>query len=363
MRCNPRVVSRNPGLPLLGLAALAFATGPGTATAGLLDPNAFASLGTFPTQPGIYTYNTVFQTLNTPGGPLFHGVSSGGITVFTFDSLGISAGMILKSDIIPGVFGQTPSLALLSKSDVDVGGIIDVSGKSAGGGSSPAAGGPGGGPSVPGGISVFDGPGSGGSPGSGGDNTFPGAAGGSNTSSLSMTLLGGGGGGSPPLNHWGGGGGGAVEIGAIGRISISGSILAGGGTGLGSGAPVGAGGGGAGGSIFVHGSEVVLSGVLSAPGGAGGPSFGGAGGGGGGGGGGGTVLIAAGPGGVSDLGALIDVSGGPGGLDSSSRVPPAPGQAGVVTIVPEPSSLTLLGLGAFSLLCCGRWRASRPAPG
>ena len=70
---------------------------------------------------------------------------------------------------------------------------------------------------------------------------------------------------SPPDLRGGGGGGGAVEIGAVGNVSLSGLVLANGGTG--GSAHYWAGGGGAGGGILVHAPTVSLSGTLNASGG------------------------------------------------------------------------------------------------
>ena len=103
----------------------------------------------------------------------------------------------------------------------------------------------------------------------------------------------------------GGGGGGAIEIGAVGTVTIEGSlgIYAAGGSGqqridiLGGTGP--GGGGGSGGAIFIHGNTVVISSYLVAIGGDGGPgNFNNDGGGGGG----GRVLILYGPGGFSNSG-------------------------------------------------------------
>jgi hypothetical protein len=57
---------------------------------------------------------------------------------------------------------------------------------------------------------------------------------------------------------------------------------------------------------------------------------------------------------TGDLG-RIEVSGGP-ALEGN------PGEAGVVTlsVVPEPSGLMLLGIGAVGLLVCAARRRSRP---
>jgi hypothetical protein len=71
--------------------------------------------------------------------------------------------------------------------------------------------------------------------------------------------------------------------------------------------------------------------------------------GGGGGGGGGQVVIDPRPGGFVDVGGTIDVSGGAGGNGVLGGIPGS-GAAGVINIIPEPSSLVLLGTGAVALL-------------
>src|SRR5208337_2143176 len=80
----------------------------------------------------------------------------------------------------------------------------------------------------------------------------------------------GGSGGGIGSNSPGGGGGGAIELGAVGNISVKGSVLANGGCAISGGLDTGGGGGGAGGGILLHGEGVTLSGLLSAIGGSGG---------------------------------------------------------------------------------------------
>ncbi|HMO86284.1 MAG TPA: hypothetical protein PKC18_15330, partial [Lacipirellulaceae bacterium] len=72
-----------------------------------------------------------------------------------------------------------------------------------------------------------------------------------------------------PVYIAGGGGGGGIELGALGTITISGSVLANGGDGVDPAAEAGngSGGGGAGGGILIHGVDVAVSGTLSAAGG------------------------------------------------------------------------------------------------
>jgi hypothetical protein len=140
----------------------------------------------------------------------------------------------------------------------------------------------------------FSNPGGGGFDGSGGNGgrgysvpgmppvyqfvPFGGGQGGSSYGDSAASLQGGSGGGSYGTHGgmgYGGGGGGAIEIGAIGRISVGGSISANGSSGS------EGGGGGSGGGIFLHGNSVTLSssGVLSAQGGNGSDVGGGGGGG------------------------------------------------------------------------------------
>ena len=126
---------------------------------------------------------------------------------------------------------------------------------------------------------------------------------------------------------YGGGGGGAIEIGAIGRISVGGSISANGSSGS------EGGGGGSGGGIFLHGDSVTLSssGVLSAKAATAAMSVVAAGGG-------GRVLIEVGTGGFSGDVSSINVSGG--GVSNTSGVfPPYPPPPGPLTRTVPPASL------------------------
>jgi len=353
------------------------------AGAGALDPTAFAPVGPFPTAAGTYTFDTSNLTLNGPSGALT-GVDYNGIAVFDFTTITVNSGQVFLG------MGTLP-LALLSRSDISVNGTIDVSGsQGVYGFGSPngymsVPGGPGGfgssaGPgagangiyseNITTGFNYAISPGGGGFGGRGGNGGFRaltpegpilipsgGGGGGGSYGNLAISLQGGSGGGSLPTVRFsssGGGGGGAIEVGAVGAITVSGNILANGGNGGG-----GNGGGGSGGGIFLHGDSVALSGVLSAQGGGGYVTSGG--------GGGGQVLIQTGPGGFSGNVAEINVSGGAGTMVGSYPFGAA-GDPGLVTVsgivfsaVPEPASMMLLGIGLLGLLGCARYARLRAA--
>lgn len=189
---------------------------------------------------------------------------------------------------------------------------------------------------------------------------FGGGKGGDSYGNLAVLLQGGSGGGSTGgrIPFTGGGGGGAIEIGAIGGITVGGSILANGSVGNGpnpSFVDTGRSSGGSGGGIFLHGNLVTLSssGILSAQGGGGG-SFGGSGGGGG------WVLIEYGEGGFSgDVGNINVTGGADNPLPSPFPTEPynGSGAPGVITItvVPEPTSLVLFGFGLLGVLVYARY--------
>jgi hypothetical protein len=167
-----------------------------------------------------------------------------------------------------------------------------------------------------------------------------------------MQLQGGSGGGGAGGGS-GGGGGGAIELGAVGYLTISGrgAINADGATPTYP-AEANDGGGGSGGGIFLHADSVLLTGTLSAAGGYGNEGFVNPGPGGGeigngGGGGGGEVTILAGPGGFEGSLANINVSGGFGGGD---------GVINVLSTVPEPASLVPMGTWVLVLLGVGWMR-------
>jgi hypothetical protein len=341
----------------MSVLGLAVSLGARAARGDLLNPGAFTSLGTLNLTGGSYTFNTTSDTLNGPGGTvLFTGTTYNGIAVFDFSGITISGGSITATGNFP--------LALLSRGDILMNGTIDVSANS-------AVGGPGGGA---GGVMSHDIIGTGGGPGGGSSSAGGGFGGpggfapylsgppGATYGNLLVSLQGGsGGGGGGGFPFAGGGGGGGIEMGAVGNISIGGGgILANGGAGHGGhrGAANGSG-GGSGGGILLHGDSVSLTSILSAKGGAGGSGFVT---GDGGGGGGGRVAIVVGPGGFSGNTLDIKVDGGPPGTyNPPGMFSAAAGGAGqsIITAVPEPSSLVLLGTGVAALLGYAARRRAR----
>jgi hypothetical protein len=347
----------------------------GQVGAGPLDPLAFAPVGPFPTAAGTYKFDTSSVTLDDPKGvPLLTGVVSNGIAVFDFATITVGSDQVFVGT------GTLP-LALLSRGDISINGTIDVSAPPVpisssffspggpggfGSGSGPGAGG-GGADST---FGSWVAPGGGGFGGRGGNGgylgpppdgpvvPFGGARGGSSYGDLAIALQGGSGGGTQSGRYdllAGGGGGGAIEVGAVGRITVRGSILANGASGAALiGAPLGAG-GGSGGGIFLYGDSVALLGVLSAQGGSGR----------GGGGGGGRVLIETGAGGFSGDVNGINVSGGFGaGLDIPFFYPgpfSGAGTPGAFSPVPEPASLLLLAVGMLAVQGLARHVAHRRA--
>jgi hypothetical protein len=343
------------------------------AGAGPLSPSDFdlSGSGTFPTAPGSYTIDTSgTPTISGPGGTTITGsvstdAAGHSIAVFDFNSIAIGAGETFTAS------GSLP-LALLSRGDATIGGLIDGSGRGIFGGAGgpgggagasgvPQGGGPGGGSYVP---NAGGGGGFGGKGGDGGvyhfaqgGQTNPSNTGGHAYGDLAQLLQGGSGGGG----FTAAGGGGAIEIGALGSLTLSGIIRADGG----SAAVTHVGGGGSGGGVFLYGDSVkLLAGALiSARGGDGGtPIFnggpGGGHGGGGGGGGGGRVLIEYGSG--LSLGGTVDVQGGS-GTGSFAGPGGAAGEGGVVEfapIVPEPPSLVMGMIACVIGLGCA-WRGRR----
>ncbi len=337
------------------------------ATAGPLDPSAFATQGMFPTAPGDYTIwlGPGSAELSGPGG-MFVAVTyqdSPGhfVSVFDFDSINLTKSVNISTSSAPGSY----PVVFLSRGDAIISGTLDVS---AGGqamnvsalnGPGGYAGGyypdngPGGGLSGPSGdlhgtiLGVSGGGGGGfGGPGSSGSavtvppsppeipfpTVIPGGAGGHAYGDITQQLVGGSGGSvNPDAVGTAGGGGGAVEIGAAGHLTVDGKIVADGGIGE------GVSGGGSGGAIFLHAASVDITGSLEALGGSGGPgnTSGEPPMGAGGSGGGGQIAILY-SSSYSNLG-TVDVGNG---IFTASAVP-------------EPSSLILLGTGLLGALGLG----------
>ncbi len=301
-----------------------------------LDPDDFAALGAFDPATNV-VINT--DTLQITGGFTGTGVVESAdagdgaydIAVFVFSDFELDAGRTITAT------GSRP-LAILSQSDLDVFGTIDVSAfngdvstpadtfngerwAGAGGGFGglgsnvnspqhglPAAGAPANSAgtwansNIP---AANKGGGTGG--GHGGDGGMGEVFGGSNAGPVGLAFLnladgarGGSGGGSAGVGFFGGsgflagggGGGGGIELGANGTITVgaTGQVLADGGDGADGIAilHVGSGGGGAGGGIMVHATNVSQHGLLSVKGGNAGAGNADRSGGGGGG---GTILL------------------------------------------------------------------------
>lgn len=306
-----------------GIAAAALLSIVPPIEAAPLDPLAFTSLGTPSFTTGTYQVDTSFSlsapTLIGPGISLsgvFYDPTPGNaanldeIAVFDFTSLTIGSGVVIQ-----GLNNaNSRPFALLSQGNFTLGGSILANGSDGGGGSDgPNVGGnagPGGGGggagngSSVGGLGLHAGGagdgatgGNGGGPGGAGrapgvssanPNGSNGAGGGfggqggtdfrgnaprgGTDGDLSLVRQGGSGGGGSGLRTFGparggGGGGGAVELGAVGVLTLTGLVSANGG-GAGQGNPYG--GNGSGGGILLHADSIVLNGSgtqLSANGG------------------------------------------------------------------------------------------------
>lgn len=246
--------------------------------AAVYNPTTNPSLGALDSS-GTVTFDTsaltVSGTVNASG--VAQAVGAVTAAVFTFDYVNLTGSVF--------VVGSRP-LVICSKGDITIATTINVSGQSATSNSATSgiAGGGNGGAAFFSGTSPFAGnkgaglTDSGGGPASGGGY---GGAGGNGTGGLNMLggaiygdttisdLYGGAGGGGTSQNSGpgagGGAGGGAIELSAVGTITISGgSILADGGNAWSD--PFG-GGGGSGGAILLSAASVNLSGTLSAKGG------------------------------------------------------------------------------------------------
>lgn len=343
-----------------------------------IDPAAFSasSLGIFDPAANV-VFDTDALTVTGLAGAgvttsLDVGFGSYDVAVFVFDSFELDSGLTLSAT------GSRP-LAILSLSDLTVGGTIDASARDLAeprGFLGEEIAGPGGGNGGPGattpalasGSAAYGAPadsvgnpvgangGTGGAfGGAGGRAVFAGfgaGVAGDPYANLAAGIQGGSGGGTAGGGFFGGsgflagggGGGGGIELGALGAISIlsSGSVLANGGDGeIGiviSG--VGGGGGGAGGGILLHGADVNQFGLLSAQGGKGGqaPRTGG-------GGGGGAIYVAY-SGSLDETGGVYNVAGGAAGDFNAAE----PGQAGVIDKVQvEPSEVPVFETYAYSI--------------
>jgi hypothetical protein len=381
-------------IAIMLLAAWLIPTQP--ARAGFLDPNAFTSLGAFPTQMGEYQIVTgtgqSAPTMMLPDGTIIQGVVSNGFAVFTFDSVNVQTGMFLDAD---GMLkeqsgpGNPLSLgfALLSKSSLTVapslfpqGDVINAvpSAQYLGAGGGQGGFGVGLGGNVTGGTGKDPGASGTAAGGGGGGNGGAGGAGGGPFGPFNVPGIGGasgggvgsGGGGARGGSFFAGGnggsGGGLIDLGALGAVNISGRVDV---SGYQATNGMAGGGGGSGGTLLISGNSVTLTGGLLANGGNGGngelqvpqnSAYSG-----GGGGGGGVIEIEAGPGGFLNSGTM-SVAGGTGGLGvNNGTVMSAPGfdgGAGVVNIfevVPEPASVVLMGAGAVLLGLAGLRRRSQ----
>jgi hypothetical protein len=332
--------------------------------AGPLDPLQFQSLGTLAlSTPATYVVNSGGPNPTLLAGPnVYTGVVFNGIAVFDFDSVSIGSGATLLASGGRGI-------ALLSRSSENISGSINVSalGLTPGAGASNT----GVGGSYQSGDRAVSGAGGGGFGGAGGQGadvpgfiSAMGGKGGAATANLQLVLQGGSSGGAVPSNGQvvagPGAGGGAIELGAIQSINLaSGMIQANGSSAIfhsflqGG----GGGGGGSGGGIFIHASDISLVGAtLQATGGNGspynpvpgvGPDFTAPSGGGGG----GEILIEY-SSTFSRLNSVISTSGGQaGGYEFPTNA--ANGSDGIyslIMVVPEPSSLTLLGTSTLGLI-------------
>ncbi len=354
----------------VGAICAALLAGVSAAHAQVLDPNAFASSGALSLASGTYTLDT--DALTFAGNS---GVLSNGIAVFDFSSINVAPNATVN------VVGSHP-LALLSQSDATfgAGSSFNLNGGNGSGGqinsmnSSPPPGGAGG---IAGSGGYGGAPGSGYGGNGGGGGGFGGGGGhygsptpGPTYGDLLNKLEGGGGGGGgggisggrmAESGAGGGGGGGAIEINAIGALTLAGNLnTIGGGGGFG---VYGYGGGGAGGGVLLAGNKVTLAstGGINAYGGAGAGSFYVPNSGGGGGGGRITIQTAAPDRFVSS--GLLNVKGGSGNLaysfDSNLMRGPdyySNGGNGVITIngrvtsTPAPGSLLVAALGVVPVV-------------
>jgi hypothetical protein len=319
-----------------------------------LNPLDFPSLGTQTIAAGSYNIDT---GATPPTFGAFVGtVSPSGVAVFRFDDLTVNSGASIT--VIGGLVKRP--IALLASGNLTYGGSILARGTTASNGSSGGAigGPPGAGSGGMGGAggavstlgvggfggglgggagAIFGNFGSGG--GFGGAGGFAsGSAGGVNGVQPNFQLGGGsGGGGGIGLalgGGGGGGGGGAVELGALGLLSIAGtaSINVDGGNGGSSPDVRQVGGGGSGGAILLHGRSVTFGttgNAISAAGGNSGAAGNGSSGGGG------RVAI------------QTSVINGASGISVAGGTSGTPGFAGVITVVQPTLTPTNLDFGSI----------------
>lgn len=359
---------------LISLGLLALLALNGSARADYLDPSAFVSQGVLNLAAGDYTIDTNgAPTLrDSANNILFTGTTyfQGGtfdstISVLTFDSITIGAGVNIRA------VGSNP-LALLSHSNVSVAGLLDASGFSghdsarfggdgaggaggagagAGGNSGQAGGGPGGGPAGPPGIGVVQAAG-GSFGGKGGDSAYGTHA--PTYGNLHQYLQGGSGGGGTGGSIFdgangagGGGGGGAIELGALGSITIEslGKVQTNGG-GVGAAFAANAG-GGSGGGLLIHAPTIDMafnSWVLAQ----GGSYFGG----------GGRILFLTTDATIINRGGTYSAAQGGGANNQQDGVV----EFGYLRAVPEPSTIVMTSLGGIGLGILALIR-SRRGPG
>ncbi|HZW31445.1 MAG TPA: hypothetical protein VFF52_12110, partial [Isosphaeraceae bacterium] len=216
----------------IGLGVILSAVLSGSCAAGgLLDPAQFASLGTLPSRfvvSGDYVIDTNDCVLSIPtfqGVWSVQGVWSGGVAVFTFDSITIGAPVQVE--------GSHP-VALLSHGDLNTPSILVTPGGNGPGGGTGGFGSP------YGSYLTGGGGGFGGAGGAGGQTTdyvpvthpswppaVPGGSGGASYGSpTGGPQVGSAGGVSFGVVGSGGAGGGGIELGAMGTIRLDGNLSA-----------------------------------------------------------------------------------------------------------------------------------------
>ncbi len=240
----------------------------GGAKGEILDPSAFASLGPLPAGNVILETSGMPQVNGSPAGELFT-PSDGGpeLAVFTFDG-----GDVLGAGDTLTATGSRPAVLLFQGTASLLGNVLVSAGARVGGSAGSAGAGPGAGQgNSQGGAGAGYG-------GAGGNSGLAARGGMYGTQTI---LQGGSGGGG--ASGTGGDGSGALQIGALGLLSVGGTIDARGGDGSNG---TGGAGGGSGGQLILHAFDLTLSATsfLTVRGGDGGLPSGADGGGGGGGG-------------------------------------------------------------------------------